>query len=208
MSEKAVTPPGDRFLSSAPTPFASESPSYITTTTQRARRTIVRVFTVTESRVEETIELIDGQQPFLYFDRGAGGGTHFFAHHKVVAERGDGLCLVDRVSVAEESYGRYWFMPELENDTERALVLVRTGKNCRIRPYVKNPRIRVLASDKVGHKTAMLISSPGGEFVVQRPDHLFEGRALLSVLWDGNKLHTHEQEDPEDATTRIKLTYI
>ena len=168
----------------------------------------MRVFTVTESRVEHTIELIDGHQPFLYFDRGAGGGTHFFAHHKVVSERGDTLCLIERVSVAEESYGRYWFMPEIDGDTERALVLVRTGRNCHIRPYARNPRIRVLASDKIGHKTAMLVTAPGGEFTIQRPDHLFEGRALVTVAWDGQTLRVHEMEDPEDATSRIKLTYI
>jgi hypothetical protein len=168
----------------------------------------VRVFTVTESRVDDTIELIDGQQPFLYFDRGAGGGTHFFAHHKVVVERRDGLCLTERVSVAEESYGRYWLMPEIEGDTERALVLVKAGRNCRIRPYGRNPRIRVLASDKIGHKTAVLVTSPGGEFTIQRPDHLFEGLALVTIHWDGHSLRTQEQEDPEDATSRINLTYI
>ncbi len=168
----------------------------------------MRVFTVTESRVDETIELIDGQQPFLYFDRGAGGGTHFFAHHKVVVDRSDGLCLIERVSVAEESYGRYWLMPEKEGDTSRALVLVRAGRNCRIRPYVKNPRLRVLASDKIGHKTAMLVTSPGGEFTLERPEHLFDGLALITITWDGKSLHTFEQEDPEDATSRINLTYI
>lgn len=168
----------------------------------------MRVYTVTESRVEQTIELIDGQQPFLYFDRGAGGGTHFFAHHKVICERPEGLCLVDRVSVAEESFGRYWFMPEIDGDTDRALVLVRAGRNCRIRPYAKNPRIRVLASDKIGHKTAVLIVSPGGLFTIERPEHLFGGRSLVHVGWDGTDLRVEEQEDPEDVFAQKKLTYI
>ena len=42
----------------------------------------------------------------------------------------------------------------------------------------------------------------------RRPDHLFEGRALVTVAWDGQSLRVHEMEDPEDATSRMKLTYI
>ena len=168
----------------------------------------MRVFTVTESRVDQTIELIDGQQPFLYFDRGAGGGSHFFAHHKVVCERNDGLHLLDRVSVAEESFGRYWFMPELDGDVDRALVLVRPGRNCRIQPYLKRPGIRVLASDKIGYKTAVLVITPGGEFTIRRPEHLFNGLGLFTIAWDGHTLHTHEHEAPEEAFALKNLTYI
>ena len=168
----------------------------------------MRVFTVTESRVEQTIELIDGQQPFLYFDRGAGGGSHFFAHHKVVCDRGDGVAVIERVSVAEESFGRYWFMPELEGDVQRALVLVRPGRNCRIMPYGKTQGIRVLASDKIGHRMAVLVVSPGAEFTIRRPEHLHNGLGLLTLAWDGHTLHTHEHEAPEEAFALKNLTYI
>jgi hypothetical protein len=168
----------------------------------------VRVFTVSESRVQTSIELTEGQFPFLYFDRGAGGGTHFFAHHKVVVENTGGIALMDRVSVAEESPQRYWFMPEVEGDVSRALVLVRAGKNCRIKSYHKHAGIRILATDKIGYKMAMLVLVRGAEFTIHRPEHLFNGLALYTLTWDGEWLREHEAEDPEDSFHLKNLTYI
>ena len=168
----------------------------------------MRVYTVSEGRVETTIELTDGQHPFLYFDRGAGGGTHFFAHHKVVCTDNDRLTLADRVSVAEESFGRYWFMPEIEGDGDRALALVRVGRGCRIRPYYKNPNIRMLASDKIGYKTAVLVLSRGAEFTIERPEHQYNRLSLYTLTWTGERLLEHEAEDPESPLNLKNLTYI
>ena len=168
----------------------------------------MKVFTATESDVLPRIELTDGQQPFLYFDRGAGGGTHFFAHHKVVCAKGERVSVVERASVAEESFGRYWLMPELDNDIERTLVLVKVSRTSRIRPYQRDPRIRVLASDKIGDRMAMLVLSPGGRLTIQRPEHLFGGLALVTIDWDGISLGTREYEDPEGAIQYRNLTYI
>lgn len=168
----------------------------------------MRVYTVTEGRVENTIELVEAQHPFLYFDRGAGGGTHFFAHYKVVCEGNERVTLANRVSVAEESFGRYWFMPEVEGDTDRALAFVRVGRGCRIRPYYKNPSIRMLASDKIGCKTAMLILSKGAAFTIERPEHQYNRLALYTLTWDGEQLHEHETEDPESPLNLKNLTYI
>lgn len=172
------------------------------------RRQIVKLFTVTESDVLPRIELTDGQQPFMYFDRGAGGGTHFFAHHKVVCSAGSRVSVVERASVAEESFGRYWLMPELDGDTERTLVLVKVARTSRIRPYQRDPRIRVLASDKIGNRLAMLVLSPGALLTIQRPEHLFAGLALVTIDWDGISLGTREYEDPEGAIQNRNLTYI
>ena len=168
----------------------------------------MKVYTVTEGRVDPVIDLIDGKHPFLYFDRGAGGGTHFYAHYKVVCEGTDGFRLADRVSVAEESFGRYWFMPEIEGDTDRALVLIRVGPGCRIRPYQKNPRVRTLVSDKVGCKTAVLVLSPGVELTIERPEGEYDNLALFHVVWDGVELRGHPAEDPERPLNRKNLTYI
>jgi len=168
----------------------------------------VKVFTATESSILSRIELTDGQQPFLYFDRGAGGGTHFFAHHKVVCEVGERLSIVERASVAEESFGRYWLMPELEGDTDRALVFVKVSRSSRIRPYQRDRRIRVLASDKIGHRMAMIVMSPEAELTIQRPEHIFAGLALVTLRWDGTDLGGREYEDPEGAFQHRNLTYI
>lgn len=168
----------------------------------------MKVFTATESSVESRIELTDGHQPFIYFDRGAGGGTHFFAHHKAVTDRGERTLIVERVSVAEESFGRYWLMPELATDVGRALVLVKVSRASRIRPYQRQSGIRVLASDKVGHRMAMLVMSPGSELTIQRPEHLFNGLALVTIGWDGSTLGRREYEDPEGAFQYRNLTYI
>lgn len=168
----------------------------------------MKIYTVTEGRVEPTIELINGQHPFLYFDRGAGGGTHFFAHYKVICEGGDSLLLGERVSVAEESFGRYWLMPEIEGDTDRALVLVKVGPGCRIRPYQKNPYVRILASDKIGCKAAMLVLSPGAELTIERPETEFNNMSLFLVIWDGRDLRTYDAEDPERPLSLKNLTYI
>jgi hypothetical protein len=169
----------------------------------------VKVYTVTESRVEPKIELIEGQHPFLYFDRGAGGGTHFFAHHKVVCECKDALSLTARVSVAEESFGRFWFMPEVEGDTDRAIALIRVGRGCRIRPYQKNPSVRALATDKLGTKAAVLVLSRGAELTIERPeDAEYNNLLLFRINWDGENLNWYETEDPERPLNLKNLTYI
>jgi hypothetical protein len=168
----------------------------------------VKVYTVTEGRVDPVIELIDGKHPFLYFDRGAGGGTHFYAHYKVACEAEYGWRLADRVSVAEESFGRYWFMPEIEGDTDRALVLIRVGPGCRIRPYQKNTRVRSLASDKIGCKTAVLVLSPGAELTIERPESEYNNLALYHIRWDGVELRDQAAEDPERPLSLKNLTYI
>ena len=168
----------------------------------------MRVFTITECSVSNTMELADGRYPFIYFDRGAGGGTHFFAHHRVVVERGNMLYLADRVSVAEESFARYWFMPEIDGDSERALVLVRINRGSRLKPYHRNVRIRVLTRDRPEDRSSMLILSRGAQLTVQRPNEVHNGLSLYTVTWDGVGLRESESEEEEEAFQLKKLTYI
>ena len=78
----------------------------------------------------------------------------------------------------------------------------------RIRPYQRQSGIRVLASDKVGHRMTMLVMSPGSELTIQRPEHLFNGLALVTIGWDGSTLGRREYEDPEGAFQYRNLTYI